>query len=117
MSEIFDYYDSIKDTKEKHFLEEWFKHGYNNYEVQLDNWSETIFSITSKMASENLPNEQKTIFRSIILDYAEKNWFPTLNKWDKIIFEPQGPFLGSVELQIWNETYFIDLTRKTVIKN
>ncbi len=97
-------YEVEKAPKKLSFSEEWFNETYDHYEIQKDDWTENIFWITSKMASENLPNEQKTLFRKIILENT--HLLPIIHKWDTIDMEVGH---NTVDIKISGKNYNINL--------
>lgn len=74
--------------KQKKYLEKWLKN-FNTYEVQKNNWEETLYSIFNKLLSETDYSKWKLVlFRKLFLDWVEKGIIlPNIKKWDIISFD------------------------------
>lgn len=109
-------YEVPNPRTKKNFIEEWFKtFGWvtDTYEVQNENWSETLYSILPELINRNSTIEigDRAILRSILL--RDDNNFPTIKKWNSIsiLFDWNNSF----ELNIWNEIYVINTINETLI--
>lgn len=98
------------EVTEKNYDEKWFlDKAFTEYEVQW-NKNETVYSILNKMWAENLKNELKLPFRSLVLEAWRRDIFPIIKKWDKVIFEQEDN--NSMFITIWEKAYMVNINAK-----
>lgn len=100
-----------KSSSEKHFLEEGFNKLWQ-YEVQKEDWSETLYSIMNESISRNIPVDDRTILRSTFLNNIEQ--VEAIQKWD--IIELNQIDNNSYEISIWENIYIINIFNESFIK-
>ena len=97
------------------YFDSWFKYGaFEEYEAQLWWPKEKVFSILLKMWNENLDEKDRFLFRNMVLAAENKNIFPELRKWEKVIFELWDT--QSWTITIWKRTYKYELVAKNIIE-
>lgn len=95
----------------KHYLDEWFNN-YWEYEVQKNDWTETLYSILPELLNRNIEIKDRAILRSII--YNNINIFEAIKKWDKI--EINSIDNNSYEIKVWENYYIINIQNNSFIK-
>lgn len=112
LEELNDLLKNLPTQKQKNFLEEWFKDNLT-YEVQKENWSESLYSIFNKMLNEHPQKEKLVLFRSLLLNWVEQNLInPQIHKWDTIKMDFEDT--NSIHLYInWN-THILNISNYTI---
>lgn len=101
-----------KTNKEKvHIVEEWFNE-LGQYEVQKEDWTETLYSILQQSINRNIQLKDRMIFRKIMMENLDQ--FNTIKKWD--IIELNQIDNNSFEIKVWQEYYVINSYNETFIK-
>jgi len=99
------------ETKEKHYLEEWFNE-LGQYEVQKEDWTETLYSILPELINKNTEVKDRTFLRNMILTNIEK--FDTIQKWD--VIEINQIDSNSYELRVSEDFFVINLYNESFTK-
>ncbi len=94
-----------------HIVEEWFNDLWQ-YEVQKEDWTETLYSILQQTINRNINLQDRMIFRKIMMDNLDQ--FNAIKKWD--IIEVNQIDNNSFEIRVWEEYYVINSLNETFIK-
>lgn len=98
-------------SKNKHYIEEWFN-DFWEYEVQKNDWTETLYSILPELLNRNIEIKDRAILRSIFYNNIDRfNW---IKKWDKI--EINMIDNNSYEIKIWENYYIVNINNNSFIE-
>ncbi len=99
------------ETKEKHYLEEWFNE-LGQYEVQKEDWTETLYSILPELINRNFEVKDRTFLRNMILSNIEE--INNIQKGD--IIEINQIDSNSYELRVSEDFFVINLHNESFTK-
>ena len=104
--------------QEKHYIEAGFKEDEYGpyYEVQKDDWTETLYSIFLELLKRGKVDAWvKLLIRNIFLEYVnKKKFFWIIKQWDRIDINEGDK--NSFELQVWKEIFTLNTYNQTIIK-
>lgn len=102
-----------ENLEQKSYYENWFDISWD-YEVQDENWDETLYWVVNRMLSIKWFDEKnRVVIRDLIMTWVEE-WkiSPKLYKWDLISLEEWD--LSSFYLTISDKTHVLNIINKTV---